>query len=117
MDLKTAVDTVVVRKYAEFEGRASRAEYWWFVLAYFIAVIIAGVIDGMLGTQGIVGGVLGLALLIPSVALAVRRFHDIGKSGWWVLIFLIPIVGFIALLYFFTKKGQPGSNQFGPTPA
>ena len=117
MDLKTSVETVVLKKYMMLDGRASRSEYWWYVLAYFIAAVIAGVLDGVLGLPGILGTIVGLGLLIPSITVAVRRFHDINKPGWWVLTFLIPIVGLIIWLYFFTQKGTPGSNDFGPPPA
>lgn len=117
MDFKQSVETVVLKKYMMLDGRASRSEYWWFALAYFILAVIAGVLDGALGTPGIIGMIVGLGLLIPTITVSVRRFHDINKPGWWVLIFFIPIVGLIAWLYFFTKKGDPGSNTFGPAPA
>ncbi len=116
MEFKEAVETVVKKKYATFDGRAPRSEYWWYALAYFILVLIVGVIDGALGTAGVLGLILGLALLIPTLAVSVRRFHDLDKSGWWVLIFFIPIIGLIACLYFFTQKGTQGSNRFGSNP-
>ena len=78
MDLKTSVETVVLKKYMMLDGRASRSEYWWYVLAYFIAAVIAGVLDGVLGLPGILGTIVGLGLLIPSITVAVRRFHDAG---------------------------------------
>jgi len=117
MEIKEAVETVVMKKYMTLDGRASRSEYWWYALAYFIVIVIAGVLDGLLGLPGILGMIVGLGLLIPNITVSVRRFHDLNKPGWWVLIFFIPIIGLIAWLYFFTQKGTPGSNDFGSAPA
>ncbi len=112
---------IVSKKYMTFEGRARRQEYWFFVLFYAIISIILGFIDGMIGIDlgggtGILSLVLGLALLIPSLALGARRLHDIDKSGWWQLIVLVPLVGIIVLIVFFCLKGTDGSNRFGEDP-
>lgn len=114
MDIMQAVKTVL-GSYAKFEGRSGRAEYWWWVLAYTVAYVGIYVIGGVVGLGEALAGIFALALLIPNVAVSVRRFHDIGKSGWWCLIFLIPLVNLIAWIYFFTKTSE-GPNQFGEGP-
>ncbi len=120
MNMPDAVRSVLTQ-YATFSGRARRSEYWYFVLAYFIASIIAAIIDGILGTSGtfgstgLIGGILTLALLIPSLAVAIRRLHDINKSGWWVLLGLIPLIGAIILIVWFCGDSKP-DNQYGPNP-
>ncbi len=115
-------------KYAMFEGRASRSEFWYYTLFYFILSFVAGMIDVFLinpmlgmpvseaGQGGLLQFILALALLIPTIAIGVRRLHDIGKSGWWLLIGLIPIVGFFVLLYFYVLDSQIGPNAYGPSP-
>lgn len=115
MDIKTAVETVVLNKYADFNGRARRSEYWWFTLAYFVASIVLSVIDGIWGTP-VLQGLLGLGLLVPSLAVGARRLHDIGKSGWMLLISLIPIVGAIILIIWLAKDSDPRPNEYGPSP-
>lgn len=110
--------TSVYTNYFNFQGRASRAEYWWFFLFAFLVGIVGNVLIAVLGDT--VGGLLYLVFilgsLIPSIAVAVRRLHDTGKSGWWILIGLIPIVGFIVLLIFYLGKGEAGSNAYGANP-
>ena len=97
---------IALKKYATFAGRAQRAEYWYFVLFYILIFIGLSVIDGITGSfsaeagMGLLGGILTLALLIPSIAVGVRRLHDTGRSGWWLLIALIPLIGAIVLLVF-----------------
>jgi uncharacterized membrane protein YhaH (DUF805 family) len=114
MSIADAVRSVLTQ-YATFSGRARRSEYWWFYLAYVIASVAASIIDGILGVM-VLGVILALGLLIPSLAVSVRRLHDIGKSGWWLLIGLIPLVGVIVLLVFACQDSQPGTNQWGPSP-
>ena len=121
------IDTVKNR-YAKFDGRATRSEYWYFVLFYFIFSIIASAIDmsiinPMLGATpqeasngGILQVVLALGLLVPSIAVGIRRLHDIGKSGWWLLIGFIPILGFLVLIYFYVQDSQAGENLYGANP-
>jgi uncharacterized membrane protein YhaH (DUF805 family) len=115
--------TLPLKKYAEFTGRARRKEYWMFVLLVFAIYIVAAIIDGILGMGGMIAGAYGplmtiaaLALLIPSIAVGIRRLHDTNRSGWWVLIALVPIVGSIILLVFFVLEGTRGPNQYGPDP-
>jgi len=103
------------KKYATFSGRARRKEYWMFVLFNLIAYFIAGVLDGIFG-GGAVEALYGLAVLLPSLAVAVRRLHDTNSSGWWLFISLIPIVGGIWLLVLLASDGAAGSNQYGENP-
>ena len=112
MDFATAVKTVVMQKYANFSGRAIRSEYWWFILAYIIAYLVLAIVDYVLGAQ-LLTAILSLGLLIPSIAVGVRRLHDLDKSGWWLLLGFVPIVGLI-LIYWFAQPGTPGANRFGP---
>ncbi|MEV0724369.1 DUF805 domain-containing protein [Micromonospora purpureochromogenes] len=114
----------VLSQYAGFSGRARRSEYWWFVLFSLILGIVAGVLDGALGTDigsdpsstGVIGLIVSLALLLPTLAVAVRRLHDTDRSGWWLLIGLVPLVGAIVLLVFFVKDGTRGTNRYGADP-
>ncbi len=120
MSFADAVSSVL-RQYAVFRGRARRAEYWWFVLFTVLVSLVAGIIDGMLGTMaqsgvGFVGTIASLALLLPSLAVTVRRLHDTDRSGWWVLAFLIPIAGFVLWLVFMLSDSSPHANRFGPSP-
>lgn len=103
------------KKYVEFSGRARRKEYWMFVLFNFLASIAAGIIDGILGTA-VIYGAYSLAALLPGLAVCARRLHDTDRSGWWMLISLVPIVGIIVLLVFLCMDSKPGSNRFGANP-
>lgn len=100
--------------YKQISGRASRSEYWWFVLFTVIATAVAGVLDVLLPGD-LLQTLLGLATLIPGIALGVRRMHDIGKSGWWLLIGLIPIIGLIVLIVWLAKKSDAAANKWGET--
>lgn len=106
---------VVTNKYAQFEGRARRAEYWYFYLVYILLAIAANIVDAIVGFPAL-GIILALGLLVPNLAVAVRRLHDTGKSGWWLLILFLPILGAIAILVFLCTEGDSGSNEFGPDP-
>lgn len=106
----------VIKNYAVFTGRSRRAEYWMFILFNFLIAFILGIIDFVLEMQGILGGLYMLALLIPGIAVAIRRLHDIDKSGWWILISLIPLIGSIVLLVFMVTDSTPGANQYGLNP-
>jgi uncharacterized membrane protein YhaH (DUF805 family) len=108
MNFQEAVKTCF-SKYVDFNGRASRSEYWWFVLAYVIVAIVAGFI------HQVVYGLVVLAFLLPMLAAGARRLHDIGKSGWWLLLGLIPLVNLV-LLYFAVQPSQPESNEYGAPP-
>ena len=109
-----------LKKYAVFSGRARRKEYWFFVLWYVIITIGLAILDAMLGLRignaGVLQTLYALAVLIPSISVTVRRLHDTGRTGWWVLIVLVPIVGFIVLLVFMVLDTQPGNNEYGPSP-
>ena len=102
-------------KYATFTGRSSRPAYWWFYLFNILTLIAALLVDLALGTSGIIYGLVGLALLLPNLAVAVRRLHDAGHSGWWLLIGLLPIIGAIVLLVF-TLQGSEPPNNWGSGP-
>jgi uncharacterized membrane protein YhaH (DUF805 family) len=106
----------VLKKYAVFSGRARRKEYWMFFLFNIIIAFVLGFIEGLLGGQGILGGLYTLAVLIPGIAVSVRRLHDIDKSGWWLFIGFIPLIGAIVLLFFMVQDGTPGDNQYGANP-
>ena len=112
----------VLKKYADFNGRARRKEYWMFFLFNVIISIALLIVDGILGTSAVPGtmGLLGviylLALLVPGIAVAIRRLHDTGRSGWWILIGLVPFVGGIVLIVFLVQDSTPGDNQFGRNP-
>jgi uncharacterized membrane protein YhaH (DUF805 family) len=105
----------VFSKYVVFSGRARRSEFWWFALFSFILYVIAGIIDAAIGSS-VLGVIVALALLLPSLAVTVRRLHDTGRSGWWILIGLIPLIGAIVLLVFECQDSQPGTNAYGPSP-
>ena len=105
----------VLKKYAVFSGRARRTEFWMFVLINFIVAIALGVVDMMLGTV-VLGLIYAVATIIPSLAVGARRLHDIGKTGWWQLIGLVPLIGLIVLIVFFVMDSNPGDNQYGPNP-
>lgn len=123
-----------INRYTDFQGRSRRSEYWWVVLAYFIVALVAGALIGTIGggTNGLnpigylIVGVLaiaGLAVIVPGIALSVRRFHDLGQTGWLVLVFAIlgaiPLVGLLASLaqiIWFAMPGNTGPNKYGPDP-
>jgi uncharacterized membrane protein YhaH (DUF805 family) len=106
----------VLKKYAEFSGRARRKEYWMFMLFNFIVAFVIGFVEGIIGSGGIVGGLYSLAVLLPGIAVSVRRLHDTDRSGWWLLIGLVPIVGALVLLFFMVQEGKETENDFGSNP-
>ena len=119
MDFQTAIRTVLKNKYATFSGRAARSEYWWFALFCFVVSLILTAIDiVLLSSESFLtfDTIFSLAVLVPSIAVGVRRLHDLGRSGWWLLIILIPLIGILILLYFFVQKGTAGPNEHGPDP-
>ncbi|MGH6728577.1 MAG: DUF805 domain-containing protein [Sphingomicrobium sp.] len=141
-----------IEKYADFSGRAPRAEYWWYTLAVLCTAIVVGIVEGIVGLNNMVGPygplslLLMLGLLVPGLAVTVRRLHDTNRSGWWILIAVVPylivgvmmgmaassgsmtgmaelgvfgivaLVGAIVLLVFMVLAGTPGDNQYGPNP-
>lgn len=115
----------VLGKYATFEGRASRSEFWYFVLFLVIVNIILNIVDiSVLGTTmhteqgdiGIISSLFSLAMLLPNLAVAARRLHDVGRTGWWLLLVLTGI-GALVLLFWYVSRGQDGPNDYGPVPA
>ena len=112
----------VLKKYATFSGRATRSEYWYFALFSAIISLVLILLDKMTGTysaetsMGALNGLYSLAVMIPSVAVTVRRLHDTGHSGWWFLLAFIPLIGALVLLYFTVQDSQPISNQYGENP-
>lgn len=106
----------VYSNYANFNGRARRSEYWFYVLFYVIAYTVLFTVETAIGGFGLLAGLFALANIIPMLAAGVRRLHDTGKSGWWILIGLVPLVGFIVLLIFYVKDSDPGTNAYGPNP-
>ncbi len=107
---------VVLERYAKFDGRASRAEFWWFVLANFLAFVVLAILMQIASIFVILYIVYGLAMLIPSIAVAIRRLHDSNKTGWFLLLGLIPFVGAIILLVFYVMPSTVGPNDFGAGP-
>lgn len=110
----------VLKNYAVFKGRARRREYWMFELFYFLFGVAAFVIDYVLGFtkdgSGVISSIYSLAMLVPSLAVGVRRLHDVNKSGWFTLIVFVPLVGVIWLLVLDCTEGTDGPNQYGPDP-
>lgn len=106
--------------YCRFQGRSSRSEYWWWVLFVAILSFCIGIIESILGFSmtavQTTSGILSLVLLLPGLGLSVRRLHDIGKSGWWILLGFIPLVGTIILIIWFAQNSQMQDNQYGPVP-
>jgi uncharacterized membrane protein YhaH (DUF805 family) len=112
----------VLKNYAQFNGRAGRKEYWYFTLFNVIFSVVLSFVDGLTGTWdpesgiGLLSTLYSLAVLIPSIAVGVRRLHDTGRSAWWLLILLIPLIGVIIFLVFMVLESQEGENQYGPSP-
>ena len=116
MNVMDAVKSVY-SNYVGFQGRARRSEYWWWYLFYIIAYIIVVMVDqAVFGEPSILSGLFVLANILPALAVGVRRLHDTGRSGWWLLIALIPLVGVIVLIIFYVQDSQPGVNKYGPNP-
>lgn len=115
--------TLPLGRYSDLTGRSRRKEFWFFHLLLFVVSLVAGLIDGLLGLGGMILGVSGplativlIGFITPSLTVSVRRLHDTGRSGWWMLIGLIPILGALALLYFFFLDGDAGTNEYGSDP-
>ena len=121
-----AAKKAVMHNYANFNGRASRSEYWWLFLFGFSISIPAMILDGLTGIVLIDAGagisygpfyvLTGMGILLPGISVMVRRLHDSGRSGWWYFIGLVPCVGFIILLVFLIQDGQPHPNDYGEVP-
>ncbi len=107
--------TEVLKKYAVFSGRANRAEYWYFILANIIVSIAVSIIARIIKVPAL-ASLYSLAILIPGIAVGFRRLHDTGKSGWWTLITLIPVIGWIWFIILLAAAGNTGDNKYGPNP-
>jgi uncharacterized membrane protein YhaH (DUF805 family) len=111
-----------IRKYAVFDGRAQRAAYWYFILLNLLISLAIGIVEVIVGiadaetAYGPVSGLYSLFIFLPSTAILARRLHDIGRSGWWILLIFVPIIGLLVLLYWTVKDSEPGENQYGPNP-
>lgn len=133
MGMQEAVRSVF-SNYVTFSGRACRSEYWWFILFSVIVGILLSTLDGLLfgytlttetgegmasfdlQTVGILAGIWSLVTFLPSLAVAVRRLHDTGRSAWWLLLFFLPLIGVIVLIVWFATRGTVGPNDHGPDP-
>lgn len=104
------------RKYVVFSGRASRPEYWFFVLFQILVIVVLMIVDAVVGT-GVLSTIASLAMFLPSLAVGARRLHDTDKSAWWLLIGLIPLIGPIVLIVFFCQRGTDGANSYGAPAA
>ncbi len=102
--------------YVNFQGRAPRSEFWYWVLFAIILAIVGGIIDNAIIGLPIVGSIISLGLLLPGISVSVRRLHDIDRTGWWILIGFVPLVGAILLLIWYCSKGTPGPNTYGSDP-
>jgi uncharacterized membrane protein YhaH (DUF805 family) len=120
MNFTDAVKAVLQSNYANFNGRASRSEFWWYVLFVIIASVVLALVDNLIFVRivgsPILGPLFSLATIIPGLAVSVRRLHDKDKSGWFVLLALIPVVGAIILIVWYATEGTQGPNRFGPPP-
>jgi len=113
----------VLKQYADFKGRARRKEFWMFTLFNFLATAAATILDNVLGLTfaddipyGPIYVIYVLGVLVPGIAVGIRRLHDVNKSGWWIFIALVPLLGTLYLLYLNVKEGDAGKNQYGPDP-
>lgn len=115
MDKMQLAVRTVLGKYATFSGRASRPEFWWWMLAVVILNLITQAIDALLiGNDGQpLSFLVSLAIFLPGLAVSARRLHDIGRSAWWLLLVLIPLIGILVLLWFYTRPSDD-TNQWGP---
>ena len=109
--------TDVIRRYTDFDGRSDRPEFWWFGLINLIVSLVlwaVGIAAFGFATGELVAVLYGLVTLLPALGVEIRRLHDTNRSGWWILISLIPVVGAIILIVFFASAGTHGPNRFGP---
>jgi uncharacterized membrane protein YhaH (DUF805 family) len=108
---------LALSKYAEFTGRSRRSEYWYFILVYTLISSAVNTFAFILGDWvTMLGSLVGFALFIPSLAVSIRRLHDTGRSGWWLLIGVVPLIGITLLIVWFATDSQPGANEYGPNP-
>jgi uncharacterized membrane protein YhaH (DUF805 family) len=105
----------VIKRYFDFNGRSGRQEFWMFFAINFGIAVVLNIIGAMLDLR-ILGSLYSLAVALPTLGVGARRLHDIGKSGWWQLIAIVPLIGIIVLIVFWAKEGDAGDNQFGANP-
>jgi uncharacterized membrane protein YhaH (DUF805 family) len=104
----------VLKKYVVFDGRAGRPEFWWFALCNFIVYAVLFLIGRAIGSSGqLLAYLYDLAVLLPSLGVAIRRLHDTNRSGWWVLLGFVVVIGWIVLIVFYASRGTAGSNRYG----
>ena len=117
MTFREAIETCL-SKYATFSGRAARREFWWFVLFLLLGNFLLGVIDAVIlpGDTELLAPLFSLATLLPALAVSIRRLHDTGRTGWWVLLHLIPVIGFLVMLWFYAQPTEPRTNAYGSPP-
>ena len=115
MSFVDAIKTCITKKYANFTDRARRSEFWYFALFNFLLSLVIGILFRH-GTAQTMQSLVSLALLIPNIAVSIRRLHDTGRSGWHLLWYLLPVVGWIILIVFYVQDSQPGSNEWGNNP-
>ncbi len=117
MTFQDAVRTCL-SKYVTLRGRAARPEFWWFALFVVAGGMLLELVDRVLlpGDARFLSPLFSLATLLPMISVSVRRLHDIGRTGWWVFLHLIPLIGFLVMLYFYLLKGDGGHNRFGSPP-
>ncbi len=108
--------TTCFQKYVVFEGRAARPEYWFWVLFVIVAGLILQLIGRLLFGGMLLDHIFNLAVLLPGLAVSARRLHDTDRSGWWLLLGFVPVIGWLVLLFFMVQPGTPGPNQFGGPP-
>lgn len=109
-EIQKAVKTCF-KKYADFTGRAARPEFWWFALFQFVVMVVLGMVSQQLE------GLAGLAMLLPGLAVGARRLHDVNKSAWLMLLWLIPVLGWILLIYWAAQPGDAAANKYGEPPS
>jgi uncharacterized membrane protein YhaH (DUF805 family) len=111
-----------MKNFLQFGGRSRRSEYWYFALFYILILFVLAFIDVSFGWVrngsgiGPLSGLFVLIVFLPNLALSIRRLHDTGRSGWWILIGFVPIIGFMALIYFYAIEGDADTNVYGPNP-
>ena len=102
--------------YTNFRGRASRPMFWYWILFAVLAGIAANILDALFGSYPVFSAIVGLGLLLPGLSVGIRRLHDTNRTGWWILIELIPLIGIIVLIVFWVQESDAGSNDYGPPP-
>ncbi len=116
--MQTMIDwyVYVLTNYAKFDGRAGRAEFWYFALASMLINVGLGVFERLVLGHQLLSALYGFALFVPNIAVTARRLHDTDRSGWWQLLALVPVIGWIVLIVFLALEGQPNENRFGVIP-